>query len=131
VPITNALLPFECVRFVTWRGKPVRSIKKTFARGVEAPATVTPYALRHTMATELRRPLCAGMGSVGQAASAQMLETGAKSTSIKQFGGLGSTSCQLELVDNAGPGDLLIFLFEGEVGFGTWRVTCGSHRKMM
>ena len=62
VPITGWLLPLvqdrDCLRFVLWQGKPVQRIKGTFARAVTAaglPASVTPYALRHTMATELRR----------------------------------------------------------------------------
>jgi len=62
VPITDTLLPFvldrTVVRFVTWRDKPIGSVKKTFARAVKEaclPADVTPYSLRHTMAAELRR----------------------------------------------------------------------------
>ena len=62
VPITDTLLPLvrdrSVVRFVTWHGNPIQSIKKTFAKAVKAaglPTDVTPYSLRHTMAAELRR----------------------------------------------------------------------------
>lgn len=83
VPITNTLLPFlqggvplfqhplrteESKRrdptkgrapthYVNWCGKPVTTVRKSFAQLVEnakLPAAVTPYSLRHTMATELR-----------------------------------------------------------------------------
>ncbi|MBB3983109.1 integrase [Sphingobium fontiphilum] len=61
VPITDTLMPFvfdrKVVRFVTWRDKPIRSVKKTFARAVKnagLSADITPYSLRHTMAAELR-----------------------------------------------------------------------------
>jgi integrase len=41
--------------FVTWHGKPVRSVKKGFARAVALAglADVTPHTLRHTAATWL------------------------------------------------------------------------------
>uniref|UniRef100_UPI0035A8F2B6 site-specific integrase n=1 Tax=Mesorhizobium sp. LHD-90 TaxID=3071414 RepID=UPI0035A8F2B6 len=62
VPITDTLLPYlqarEVVRFVTWHGEPIASVKKGFATLVKAaglPVEVTPYCLRHTMATELRK----------------------------------------------------------------------------
>lgn len=62
VPITDTLLPFvrsaTGERFVMWWDKPVGSIKGAFNRAVahaQLPRLVTPYSLRHTMATELRR----------------------------------------------------------------------------
>jgi integrase len=60
VPISNTLLPWlencEDERYVLYNGKPVASVKKSFAKAViEAGLTaVSPYCLRHTMATELR-----------------------------------------------------------------------------
>ena len=44
--------------YVLFRGKPVKSIKKSFnlaVRRAGLPREVTPYSLRHTMATELRK----------------------------------------------------------------------------
>ena len=62
VPLTATLLPYitakQVDRFVMWRGKPVKSIKKTFALAVQRaglPSEITPYSLRHTMAKELRK----------------------------------------------------------------------------
>jgi len=62
VPITDTLLPFlhrtDVPAFVLWNGKPIESVKKTFARTVSdagLSSEITPYSLRHTMATELRR----------------------------------------------------------------------------
>ncbi|MBX4884812.1 site-specific integrase [Rhizobium bangladeshense] len=62
VPITDTLLPFvsatDVERFVLWNGKPIKSVKKTFALAVKAaglPKEITPYSLRHTMAMELRK----------------------------------------------------------------------------
>jgi integrase len=62
VPITNTLLPFlrqtDIPAFVLWNGKPIASVKKTFASTVldaGLSKEITPYSLRHTMATELRR----------------------------------------------------------------------------
>lgn len=62
VPITDTLLPFvqsaAGERFVMWWGKPVGSIKGAFNRAVahaQLPRSVTPYCIRHTMATQLRR----------------------------------------------------------------------------
>ena len=62
VPLADAALPFvndrNCQRFILWRGKPVLSIKKTFALAVKAaglPTDIVPYSLRHTMAMEIRR----------------------------------------------------------------------------
>jgi integrase len=62
VPITDTLMPFlrnsGVKRFVMWSGNPIKSVKKTFARTVREaglPSEITPYSLRHTMATELRQ----------------------------------------------------------------------------
>lgn len=62
VPITDTLLPFvwstNSERYVNWHGAPIHSIKKGFATVVKAaglPKEISPYSLRHTMATELRR----------------------------------------------------------------------------
>ncbi len=63
VPITDTLLPFLACEdsqrhFVLWQGKPVKSVKKGFAETVQdakLSPEITPYSLRHTMATELRR----------------------------------------------------------------------------
>jgi integrase len=62
VPITNTVLPFvsnlTAARIVNWHGKPIDSIKKGFraiVRRAGLSPDVTPYVLRHTMATELRR----------------------------------------------------------------------------
>ena len=62
VPITDTLFPFVSDRnvsaFVRWNDVPIKSIKKTFAANVREaglPKEITPYSLRHTMATELRR----------------------------------------------------------------------------
>jgi integrase len=60
VPISNTLLRWledcEDERYVVYHGKPVASVKKSFAKAVtEAELTkVTPYCLRHTMGAELR-----------------------------------------------------------------------------
>jgi len=60
VPISNTLLPWleacENERYVLYNGKAVASVKKSFAKAaLEAGlAAVSPYCLRHTMATELR-----------------------------------------------------------------------------
>jgi integrase len=60
VPISDTLLPWlhgcEDARYVSYHGKPVASVKKSFAAAVaEAElADVTPYCLRHTMGVELR-----------------------------------------------------------------------------
>jgi integrase len=62
VPITRALLPFvagmHADRIVNWHGKPIDSVKKGFQTIVKRAGLspdVTPYTLRHTMATELRK----------------------------------------------------------------------------
>jgi integrase len=62
VPITDVLLPFlvgvRADRIVNWHGKPIKSVKKgfrTIVRRAGLSPDVTPYTLRHTMATELRR----------------------------------------------------------------------------
>jgi integrase len=60
VPISNALLPWvtsaDGSHFVMFNGKPVSDIKKSFKQAVKEAglSRVTPYCLRHTMATELR-----------------------------------------------------------------------------
>jgi integrase len=60
VPISDTLLPWlsgcEGARYVLYHGKPVASIKKSFAAAVAEArlANVSPYCLRHTMGTELR-----------------------------------------------------------------------------
>lgn len=62
VPLADAALPFvsnrNCERFILWRGKPIKCVKKTFALAVKLaglPSDVVQYSLRHTMAMELRR----------------------------------------------------------------------------
>ncbi|WP_376775624.1 site-specific integrase [Rhizobium laguerreae] len=62
VPITDTLLSFvqetDRPRFVTWHGKAVNRIDGSFGRMIanaQLPSEITPYSLRHTMATELRR----------------------------------------------------------------------------
>ncbi len=62
VPITETLLPVvlnvNADRIVNWHGKPIASIKKGFRTIVQRAglsADVSPYTLRHTMATELRK----------------------------------------------------------------------------
>jgi integrase len=60
VPISATLLPWvqscDGARFVTHFGRPVASIKKSFAKAACSAGLpgVTPYSLRHTMATEMR-----------------------------------------------------------------------------
>jgi integrase len=60
VPISDTLLPWlaqsEGPRYVLYRGRPVASVKKSFAKAVAGAGLedVSPYCLRHTMATELR-----------------------------------------------------------------------------
>ena len=60
VPISETLLPWlqgcEGPRYVLYGGKPVESIKKSFAKAVADAglSDVSPYCLRHTMGTELR-----------------------------------------------------------------------------
>jgi integrase len=62
VPITDTLLPWVtgigADRIVNWHGKPVKSVKTAFRaarRRAGLPDEVSPYSLRHTMATELRK----------------------------------------------------------------------------
>lgn len=88
VPITDTLLPFlevrDIERFVHWHGKPVKSIKRAFAATVKEaglPKDVTPYCLRHTMATELRRrgvSLWEVQGFLGHSVGSRVTETYAK-----------------------------------------------------
>ena len=81
VPITQTILPFLAngvpifehplsahgkavqradklpARYVNWCGKPIACIRKSFTKLVAdlgLPSDITPYSLRHTMATELR-----------------------------------------------------------------------------
>jgi hypothetical protein len=60
VPITNTLLSWlgkpVGERYVLYHGMPIASVKKSFARAAAMAelADVSPYCLRHTMATELR-----------------------------------------------------------------------------
>ncbi len=62
VPITNTLLPYlvnaQAERIVNWHGKAIDSVKigfRAIVRRASLSPDVTPYTLRHTMATELRR----------------------------------------------------------------------------
>lgn len=60
VPITNTLRPWLSVwdgsPFVTYHGKPVHDIGNSFARvGAAMGIEVSPYCIRHTMATELAK----------------------------------------------------------------------------
>jgi hypothetical protein len=62
LPITNTLFPWlqntKADVLVSWRGKPLNSIKKGFRRLRERAGLdteVVPYTVRHTMATELRK----------------------------------------------------------------------------
>jgi integrase len=62
VPISNSLMPWlqgiQNESIVSWRGKPIKSIKKAFRRTRERAGLdnrVVPYTIRHTMATELRK----------------------------------------------------------------------------
>jgi hypothetical protein len=60
VPVSDTLLPWvsQCSGsgYVLYRGKPVASVKKSFSRitAMAGLKDVSPYCLRHTMATELR-----------------------------------------------------------------------------
>jgi len=74
VPMTDTIFPFLTSEtpedeteeeyqgrmerpFILWHGKPVKSIKRAFAKLVKTanlPEGTTPYSLRHTMARELR-----------------------------------------------------------------------------
>jgi integrase len=74
VPMSATLVPWvqacDGARYVLYHGKPVASIKKSFAKAVaEAGLTgVTAYCLRHTMAGELRArdvPEWEAMGMLG------------------------------------------------------------------
>jgi len=88
VPLTTTLAPYlqavDVIRYVNWFGKPVRSIKRSFAAAVKAarlPKDVTPYSLRHTMATELRRrgvPQWEVEGYLGHKAAGRVTESYAK-----------------------------------------------------
>jgi integrase len=61
LPITKTLMPFvldtECKRFILWKDEPVKAVRKSFNAAVKKaglPPVVTPYTIRHTMATEMR-----------------------------------------------------------------------------
>jgi integrase len=60
VPVSDTLLPWlrQCrgLSYVQYRDKPVAPVKKSFSRiaAVAGLRGVSPYCLRHTMATELR-----------------------------------------------------------------------------
>lgn len=67
LPITDSLLPWvrramaesESGHLIEYQGKPVKSLKKAFAKavttaGLERAERVTPYSLRHTMGKALR-----------------------------------------------------------------------------
>jgi len=87
VPVSETLLPWleQCdgSRFVLYRGKPVASVKKSFARAVADAGLedVSAYCLRHTMATELRArgiPEWEAMGMLGHKSPARTTERYAK-----------------------------------------------------
>jgi len=87
VPISETLLPWlkqcDVPRYVLYHGKPVGSIKKSFAVAVEEAGltNLTPYCLRHTMATELRArnvPEWEVMGILGHKSQARTTERYAK-----------------------------------------------------
>ena len=87
VPISQTLLPWleQCdgARYVLYRGKPVASIKGSFARAVAEAGLrdVSPYCLRHTMATELRARGVSeweAMGMLGHKSPARTTERYAK-----------------------------------------------------
>jgi len=62
LPITDTLFPWleqaKTDVLVCWRGKPIKAVRKGFKLIRERAgldSSVTPYTIRHTMATELRR----------------------------------------------------------------------------
>jgi len=72
VPISNALMPWlqsvQNESIVSWRGKPIKSIKKAFRRTRERAgldSDVVPYTIRHTMATVLRKKKVSGWEVAG------------------------------------------------------------------
>ncbi len=87
VPISETLLPWleKCdgARYVLYHGRPVASIKKSFANAVVNAGldSVSPYCLRHTMATELRSRGVSeweAMGMLGHKSQARTTERYAK-----------------------------------------------------
>jgi integrase len=87
VPISHTLLPWleqcEGARYVLYHGKRVASIKKSFAKAVAQAGLrdVSPYCLRHTMATELRARGVSeweAMGMLGHKSAARTTERYAK-----------------------------------------------------
>ena len=87
VPISQTLLPWlehsEGARYVLYHGKPIASIKKSFAKAVAGAGlvNVSAYCLRHTMATELRARGVSeweSMGMLGHKSPARTTERYAK-----------------------------------------------------
>ncbi|HEX6015078.1 MAG TPA: hypothetical protein VFY87_25435, partial [Geminicoccaceae bacterium] len=81
LPITDALLPHLRAatgdHLVSWRGKPLDSIKTAWRRArarAGLPVDFTPYGVRHALATELR-PEASPSGSA-RAGSATRRRTG-------------------------------------------------------
>jgi hypothetical protein len=73
----------EVRRYVLYHGRPVASIKKSFANAVVDAGldSVSPYCLRHTMATELRARGVSeweAMGMLGHKSQARTTERYAK-----------------------------------------------------
>jgi integrase len=87
VPISMTLLPWlercDGPRYVLFHGNPVASVKKSFAKAVTVAglSDVSPYCLRHTMATELRARGVSeweAMGMLGHKSAARTTERYAK-----------------------------------------------------
>jgi integrase len=87
VPISLTLLPWleqcEGPRYVVYHGKPVASVKKSFAKAATSAGLrdVSPYCLRHTMTTELRARGVSeweAMGMLGHKSPARTTERYAK-----------------------------------------------------
>ena len=87
VPISATLLPWlercDGPRYVLFHGNPVASVKKSFAKAVAVAGLndVSPYCLRHTMATELRARGVSeweAMGMLGHKSPARTTERYAK-----------------------------------------------------
>jgi integrase len=86
-PISDTLLPWveqcEGTNYVLYHGKPVASVKKSFGKAVVGAGLkdVSPYCLRHTMATELRARGVSeweAMGMLGHKSPARTTERYAK-----------------------------------------------------
>ena len=87
VPISDTLLPWveqcEGTHYVLYNGKPVASVKKSFGQAAAGAGLkeVSPYCLRHTMATELRARGVSeweAMGMLGHKSPARTTERYAK-----------------------------------------------------